>query len=244
MTRRLLPALAALALAGLALAGCATGDVEESAPPAGDPAGQTMPEGSGDVEVDAAWLAGGSMIAVITYGSSTPGCQPTLDGSVLDDGVLVVSLVPAEESVCDGDLVPRGILVETPSGIDPADGLAVQVSVSDTFAEATLAPYAGGEAEDYAPSAGWAGDDRIAILTWGSSSCAPAVEKTTVVSPTEVAVTFATPRADQVCTMDMAPRVAVATVTGEVSRDATLSLGGITTGSPGDDAPGAAIPIG
>ncbi len=243
MTRRLLPALAALALAGVALTGCATGEAQgpDGAP---DPGGQTMPEGSDVVEVDAAWLAGGSMIAVVTYGSSTPGCQPTLDGSVLDEGVLVVSLAAGAESACDGDLVPQALLVETPAGVDPADGLDVQVSVSDTYADATLAPFAGGPAEDYAPSAGWAGDEHVAILTWGSSSCAPSIEKTTVVSPTEIVVTFATPRADQVCTMDMAPRVAVATLDGEVSRDATVTLGGIAGGPAGDETPGAPLPIG
>lgn len=244
MVRRIVPALAATALAVLVLAGCATpapGAGASDAPTPADPAGQTVPEGTGDLDVDAAWLHGGSMIAVVTYGSST--CLPGVDDAVLDEGVLVVSLTPPTGDACTDDLVPRALAVGAPEGIDPSAGLEVQVLLSDQIGTATLAPYAGEPAEEYAPSAGWAGAEHIAILTWGSSSCAPSVESTTVVSPTEVAVTFATPRADQVCTMDMAPRVAVATVDGEVSRDATLTLGGLSLGSPGD-APASAIPIG
>ena len=245
MVRRIVPALAAMAFAALVLAGCATpapGAGASDEPTPADPAGQTVPEGTGDLDVDAAWLHGGSMIAVVTYGSSA--CLPGVDDVVLDEGVLVVSLTPPTGDACTEDLVPQALAVGAPEGVDPGDGLEVQVLLADQIGTATLAPYAGGSVEDYAPSAGWAGDEHVAILTWGSSSCAPTVESSTVVSPTEVVVTFATPRADQVCTMDMAPRVAVATLDGDVSRDATLTLGGMAVGSPGDDTPGAALPIG
>ena len=242
MARRLAPALGAAALA-LALAGCATA----TAPGAGettpaDPAGQTKPQGSAPLEADAAWLHGGSMIAVITYGSSS--CRPGVEDAVLDDGVLVVTLVQPGDGPCTDDLVPQALAVAAPGGVEPADGLDVQVLLGDDVADVALAPYTGGAVEEYTPSAGWAGDDKIAILTWGSSSCAPAIESTTVVSPTEVAVTFAAARADQVCTMDMAPRVVVAVTEGEVSRDATVTLGGLSGGAPGDREVGAPIPIG
>jgi len=245
MVRRLVPALAAAVLALGALSGCAT-SVPPAESPSEDPGGAagTVPEGSADVEVDAAWLAGGSIIAIVTYGSSTPDCAPRLDDAVLDAGVLVVTLAEQSENVCDGDLVPRGLLVGTPDGVEPAEGLDVQVVWNDRYTDVELAPYTAGPVDEYQPSAGWAGDEHIAILTWGSSSCAPSVESTTVVSPTEIAVTFASPPADQVCTMDMAPRVAIATVDGEVSREATLSLGGLTLGDPGERDPGASIPIG
>lgn len=243
MTRRLLPALATVALAALALTGCATGSGQQAGSEPSEPGTPAQTAPGGDFDVDAAWLAGGSMIAVVTYGSSTPTCQPRLDDAVLDDGVLVVSLLEPEESACDGDLVPRSLLVEAPAGIDPATGLDVQVTMGEAFAETSLLGYQAGEVDEYQPSAGWAGDEHIAILTWGSSSCAPTIESTTVVSPTEVTVTFTTPAADQVCTMDMAPRVVIATLDSEVSRDATLTLGGVGA-APGDGSVGAPIPIG
>jgi hypothetical protein len=240
MTRRLLSSLVAVAVAALALAGCATGSTLGPGAAPTDPGSSELTAPSGDFPVDAAWLAGGSMIALVTYGSSTPTCQPRLDGAVLDDGVLVVSLLEPEETSCDADLGPRSLLVGLPAGVDPAEGLDVQVNMGDAFAETALAAYQGGAAEEYQPSAGWAGDEHIAILTWGSSSCAPSIESTTVVSQTEVAVAFTTPAADQVCTMDMAPRVAIATIDGDVSRDATLTLGGVGA-APGGDA---SLPIG
>lgn len=70
-----------------------------------------------------------------------------------------------------------------------------------------------GGSTDYLPSAGWTGaDGQFVILSWGSSSCAPLIETVAATTPTEVLVTFAEPAEDQVCTMDMAPRAALAYV--------------------------------
>ena len=81
---------------------------------------------------------------------------------------------------------------------------------------------------DYLPSAGWTDTDgQFVLLTWGSSSCAPVISEVAASGPAEVTVTFETPAADQVCTMDMAPRAAVAVVDGlEEDSDVTLVLAG------------------
>lgn len=74
----------------------------------------------------------------------------------------------------------------------------------------------------------------VAIVTYGSSGCVPKVEA--VSSQGEnVAVQFATPPTDQICTMDFAPRVTLADIgreagQGEVSL--VLSGGGVQVTDP------------
>lgn len=228
MPRRLATAMTSIALAALALTGCSTNY---------GPGGSDGSGGSG-FEVDAAWLAGGSLIAVVTDGSSS--CTPFVDDVVEDDGVIVVSLTERtdEQQACTDDLIKRGTIIGLPEGVQPGTGIDLQVTLDGEFAETSLEAYTGAAVEDYAPSAGWVDDGVLAILTWGSSSCAPAVESTDVESSTSIVVTFVTAPADQVCTMDMAPRVAIATIEGDVSADATVKLAG------GDGSlPGATIPI-
>ncbi|HEX5857029.1 MAG TPA: hypothetical protein VFY91_02875, partial [Microbacterium sp.] len=59
------------------------------------------------------------------------------------------------------------------------------------------------------------------------STCVPLVETVEPTGPTQVTVTFATPPADQACTMDMVPRGTLATVTGlEGEADIDLVLTG------------------
>ncbi len=184
-----------------------------------------------DLEVDAAWVDGGRMIAVTTWGSST--CVPIAEEAVLGaDGVLTVTLTDASpqgtEQACTADMVQRATLVGVPTEVDPAAGLEVEVTYANAVGDAELAAVSGlagpGTATDYAPSAGWVDDDgTFALVTWGSSSCAPEIEDVQVASPTEVAVTFATPPADRVCTMDMAPRVVLAVAQG-VGEDAAAEV--------------------
>lgn len=234
MHRRLASALGALALAAVALTGCAT---DAADPDLGSQAGAAPEPDRGALEVGAAWLAGGSAVAVVTQGSSSPGCAPRVEDAVADSGVLVVTLSTDPAAACTRDLVPRGTLVTLPEGIDAASGLDIQVTLDEVFGETSLDAFAGSTADEYAPSAGWVDDGVIAVLTWGSSSCAPVVASAVAESETSVVLTFAKVAADQVCTMDMAPRVAIATVEGEVSRDAELSFVG------GDTLPGLTLPI-
>ncbi|MBW9122110.1 hypothetical protein JNB63_18605 [Microbacterium trichothecenolyticum] len=217
-------------LAGLGLALLAAGLLTACAAPAGtggttpSPATTSTDDDNGDEqEVSAAWLDGGRMIGIVTQGSST--CIPVAEEATYDDGVMMVTLVDAEtDKACTADLVPRATLVGTPTDVDPVNGVEIEVTGDgwhgDTDLEGVAGLEVGGEA-DYLPSAGWADvDGQFVILTWGSSSCAPQVENTEATSATEVTVTFVTPPADQVCTMDMAPRGVVTAVNGLEDEDA------------------------
>lgn len=210
-THSILAVFGMAALLGGVLAGCATS-------PGGDGTG---------VELDAAWLDDGRMIGLITMGSST--CVPYADEPTLDGAVLEVTLIePEGDTPCTRDLVPRVTLVGVPEGVDPSQDLDIRVSGDGYSGETDLDGVAGlagpGGITEYAPSAGWAdADDTFVILTWGSSSCAPVVESVEATGPAEVTVAFAEFPANQVCTMDMAPRGAVATVSG-LEADSNVEL--------------------
>lgn len=234
MARRIpsfLAGLGLVVLVGGALAGCASSS--GSAPTTTPDSSQSSGSDGSDVELEAAWLDGGRIIGVVTMGSST--CVPAAEDATLEaDGSLSVTLVEPEETTpCTRDLVPRVTLVDVPEGVDPAQDLAITVS-GDGFAGTTdlsgAEGVAGGGATDYLPSAGWTDEDgQFVLLTWGSSSCAPVISEVTASGPAEVTVTFQTPPADQVCTMDMAPRATVAMVEG-LEDDSDVSL--VLAGSP------------
>ena len=221
--RRILALSAGIALAA-ALAGCASG-----ASTAGSPSSSSPSAAAEELEFDAAWLNGGTTIGLVTYGSST--CLPMAESVELqDDGALAVELSDGEaDKPCTMDYVPRVTLVDVPADVDASQDLELRVSYGEAAGDEDLEGVTVGEAPDeYGPSAGWTGeDDTFVILTWGSSTCAPMVETAEPTGPTEVTVTFATPPADQVCTMDMAPRGTLATVTGlEGESDIDLVLTG------------------
>lgn len=229
MSRRTRASLAGLGGALVlvaALAGCATGGTAPSTP---DP----TPTGPVDVAVDAAWLEGGAAVAILTEGSST--CMPMADDVTYADGVLEVSLIdPADETACTRDLVLRGIPVTLPAGVGSTEDLRIEVTGDGYAGEVDLPGVEGltpgGGVEDGTPSAGWStASGTFALLTYGSSSCRPQVQDATVSSPGQIAVTFATPPADQVCTADFAPRVTVVTVADLEGGDAyTATLTGDT----------------
>ena len=207
-TRSLVAAFGLALLAAGALSACASpaGSGTNSTPSASSPSG-------GDDEISAAWLENGTMIGLVTLGSST--CVPVAGDVSYDKGVLQVELAdPDGAEACTADMAPRVTLVPVPDDVDPTKDLEITVSGANVSGDtdldgATNLP----DAEEYAPSAGWTGEDgQLVILTWGSSTCAPVVESATASGPTEVTVTFVTPPADQVCTMDMAPRATLAVV--------------------------------
>lgn len=228
-------------VAGIGLALLAAGLLTACAPPAGSggtPSSSATTKGddSSEQEVGAAWLDGGRMVGIVTQGSST--CVPVAEEATYDDGVMTVTLVDAEgDTACTSDLVPRVSLVATPGGVDPVEGVEIEVTGDgwhgDTDLEGVPGLAPGGET-DYLPSAGWTDvDGQFVILSWGSSSCAPAIENTEATSATEVTVTFVTPPADQVCTMDMAPRGVVTAVNGLEDEDAEIFA--ILTGAEFDN---------
>lgn len=224
--RKLKAAIVATAVLGLAftLGACAT-------PPAGTPdesTAQTPPP----IEVDearlgAAWLDGGRLIGLVTYGSST--CVPVADTATLDGDTITVEFVEdAAEQACTADLAPRATVFEVPEGLDvTTDVKIVAVGIGG---EASLAglrekPV---DAPEGAPSAGWYDDEGgFVILTWGSSTCRPVVESVEATGDADVAVIFATPAEGQACTRDMVPRATMAFVDGLTSQvDVTLLLSG------------------
>jgi hypothetical protein len=235
MSRRIHSLLAVLGgsllVAGM-LSGCASGEA------GGVPTPPATPGNDGTAEIAAAWLDGGAMVGVLLEGSST--CRPFADDVTYDDGVLRVSIMEPE-GVCAHDLVPQGLAVALPAGVDAAQDLRVEVVGTEFRGETDLAGVAGltpGTGIDGSqPSAGWAGPDVFALLTWGSSSCQPQVETAAVGAAGEISVTFVTPPGDRVCTFDMAPRVTAVEVPGVpagAAYEAVLS---------GDAYDGARVPI-
>lgn len=228
MTRRSLFALVGLGILSVGvLVGCATGPASapEETPDATASAEQA--------EARVAWLDAGRGVAVVTWGSSS--CVPAAGESALDAGTLTVELIDTTDGPCTRDMAPRATYVPLPQGVDPTTGLdvavtgAVTASVSLEGLGSAPAPVA-----EFAPSAGWAGDGLAAILTWGSSGCRPQVESVTSAEGGAV-VTFADPPADQVCTMDLAPRVTLADLTGIVAEgpvELTLVGGNVASDGP------------
>lgn len=224
MTRRPRTALVLplVAAAALALAGCATAPTTPGSSP--DPSATAS-------EVAAAWLAGGGMVAVVTWGSST--CAPSAGSAVADGQRVSVELTPpAQDKACTMDYVPRPTLFPLPTGVDTGRAVTVVThgAASGTAHLAALAgatPAAGEGAAD-APSAGWFAKSGAVLLTWGSSSCRPEVQDVTLTGAGAGAVTvnFATPPADQVCTMDMAPRAQIIDLPDGLTAPATMTLTG------------------
>lgn len=215
-TTSLLAAAASLLLLSGALAACAT-------PEDGTGAGAPAPSASADDDlateeagIEAAWLGGGTMVAILTRGSST--CVPTASDVEYESGVLRVAIAdPPADQICTRDYVLRGFPVALPDGIDSADDLEIEVSSSAETATVELAGVAGlvpaDGLEDGVPSAGWTGAEGVfAVLTWGSSGCPPVTQDAAVTAAGEITLTFAEPPADRVCTSDFSPRVTVAEV--------------------------------
>jgi hypothetical protein len=220
--RALLAGVVTLALASVGLAACAT---PSGAAPAQSPSTQQTIEP--DPDLGAAWLDSGRLVGLVTLGSST--CIPGLaDEAQYTGGVLHVELAaPESDKACTSDLGPRVTLVGVPEGVDPADGLAIEVTGDDYFGQVELEGVEGldpsGET-DYQPSAGWATTaGQFVVLTWGSSTCVPVMEDIAATGPAQVTITYQTPPTDQACTMDMVPRAAVAAV-NDLEDDSDVEL--------------------
>ncbi|UIN30905.1 hypothetical protein [Microbacterium binotii] len=172
-----------------------------------------------DLQLDAGWVDSGRMIAVVTEGSST--CVPVAETPTFADGVITVSLDDAAGDAgraCTKDLVPRVTLVGVPEGVDPAQATRVDVSYGNASGSVGLPGVEGlagpGTQTDFLPSAGWLTSGGFALVTWGSSSCAPVVDTIEKTADAEITLTFQTPAADRACTMDMAPRALIGSAEG------------------------------
>lgn len=157
--------------------------------------------------MEAAWLDGGRMFAIVTTGSST--CVPTIDEVTANGQTVAVELNAGDNSqVCTEDLVPRASLATLPDGVDPTKDVELIVTLGDATDDVDLDGNAAltGSTSETEPSAGWFDDEGIVLLTWGSSTCAPIVEHVEASGRTGT-VTFKSE--DRVCTMDMVPRATI-----------------------------------
>jgi hypothetical protein len=193
----------------LALAGCA--ELEPASPPV--PTADSTTEPSTDPA--AAWLDGGRGIALVTWGSSSTACTPAV-AEVRADGqnVAVTLATPPADTVCTADFGPRATWIGLPKEVDPTKGVALSFQGDQFQGRIALAgsgdANAGGQTERK-PSAGWFAPDGIVLLTWGSSTCKPVVEKLESAAD-GATVTFQTD-ATQMCSMDFAPRLTILSVT-------------------------------
>lgn len=228
-TRSLLALLGGAALVAGVLTGCASGGSSTPTP-------APTSTGAEQTEIAAAWLDGGAMVGLLLESSST--CRPFADDVTVEDGVLHVSIMEPEDA-CTRDRTPQGVVVGVPAGVDSAQDLRVEVEGPGFSGEVDLPGVAGltpgGGIDTAQPSAGWAGSDVFALLTWGSSSCPPEVESAVASGAGEIVVTFVAPAADQICTADMAPRVTAVEVPGVpagVVYEAVLSGGSLDARIP------------
>lgn len=223
--RKFKAALVTSALLGLtiALGACA------STPATPDEKTSQSPDaGAGDFATEAAWLDEGRLIGLVTYGSSR--CVPVVEDATVDDDVITVTFAKGEEgAVCTADMAPRVSIFGVPEGADVTNDFDVVVAGIDEKAELDGLDAAPTEtATDYAPSAGWLNDKGgFLVATWGSSTCVPVIEAVESTGTADVALTFAAPKEDRPCTMDMVPRATIAQVDGLASQDdITLLLSG------------------
>lgn len=223
----LLPAASLLALAALVVSGCSSTPASPAPTNSGasDTAAPAPDDDTNDIE--AAWLAEGRFVGIVTWGSSSLDCQPAEAEVTADGQRLSITLSDlAEDAVCTADLVPRAIAVPVPEGVDVTKDVEIDVTYGDLADDTDLSalPQAPQGASGQGPSAGWFDDKGIVLMTWGSSTCVPIVSDVTETAD-GAAVTFTS--ADRPCTMDLRPRATVITVpTGGDDQPFTLTLTG------------------
>ncbi|WP_040168255.1 hypothetical protein [Microbacterium gorillae] len=234
LRRRTLPLI--LAAAAVALVGCAT----PIAGGAGSATGGTTPDptstpstSSVTVSVDqvqVSWLTTTSMVVILPAGS----CPLHIGDIVAGTQKLTVTFAAKSGASCAPTTAAQKYVLGVPAGVDTTKDLAVTIVTPEGKTDVTLSGLAGGEVipEDRSiapePAASWVGPHTLAVLTYGSSSCAP-----TGGAVADGVLTLKDPPADTACTMDLAPRVTLIDAP-DVAHDAKLTLAGSTTsgGSP------------
>lgn len=227
-------ALVAAMLLTIGFAGCATnrpgGTADE---PTTDPTDVETPDSGPDdgapgdrsPDVAAAWLGEGPTLAIVTWGSSL--CRPFVEGVRADGQRIEVTLVEqGDDAACVEDFVPRGLSVAAPAGVNLNESVDLVLSGA-IDARIELAGFAGEPAPtptvDESPAAAWTNAPGVAVvLTYGSSTCPPVVESIAAGTEGALEVRFAEPPADQVCTMDYAPRITTLDTRGLADLDPTL----------------------
>lgn len=227
---RVIPITLTLAAVAVLSAGCST-TPSSPAPTStssqdGSSAAPVAPDDRGGSDVEAAWLAGGASIGLVTWGSSSADCQPRQAEATADGQTVQVTLTDAsdESTACTADLAPRATAFPVPDGVDVTKDVEVRVTYGELKADADLdaldaAP--GGADQDHQSSAGWFDDDGIVLLTYGSSTCPP-VPQQVLQSKDQISVSFAV--VDRECTMDLAPRATVIQLSEEAEGDGPFTL--------------------
>ncbi len=216
-------AFASLLVSALALAGCAntTTPAGPSSPAQSPSSPATLPPTEPTepgMQADAAWLDGGRLLGVVTWGSSS--CVPVADTATASGQEITVTLTDPGDGTqpCTADMSPRASVVGVPEGVNPQEDVTVALTYLDQTVRFEVdgeddLKGVPGEATDYAPSAGWFDDDKgIVLLTWGSSTCVPIVEG---LEETADAITVTFKANEGACTMDMGPRLTVLGVSGD-----------------------------
>lgn len=211
---RLTLSASALLATTLLLVGCgAAPDSSESETPGTG--------GSTDaLELEAAWLDDGRMVAVVTQGSST--CVPEATDVSADGQTVSITLDAGDPNqACTADLTARASLVALPAGVDPTADVELIVTLGEATGSVELAGDSvldgtPGDSTDYEPSAGWFGDTALVLLTWGSSTCLPIIDSAEAEGD-EGTVTFVSE--SRMCTMDMVPRATIIDF-GDIGRTA------------------------
>lgn len=202
--------LAAAATLAAVLTGCATNAAPTSEPTPTDDA--TTPESSSLLAAN--WLTEDA-IAISLPGD---GCKPMITDIVTGDQTIDVTFTREGETdgatpvACTKQLVQRGIYLGIPAGIDTSKDVALTITnVGGDSETVTLAGRADGgpipadKMANQGVAATWITPTQLAVLTWGSSSCAP-IGATSAVDGDTTVVTLELPDS-KMCTMDLVPRV-------------------------------------
>ncbi|WEK60141.1 MAG: hypothetical protein P0Y60_12460 [Candidatus Microbacterium colombiense] len=211
-----LRSFASLALGGVllasALAGCATTAGSSPAPES------TAEPTSSDLSYapQAAWLDATAFV-LKTWSDA---CMPAVGDFVAGDQSIELELVKNADEMCATVQTAHGIYVGLPAGFDSSR--PVEVIITDAGGvetQLTLPALGDGEIiaadkpSDQAPAAAWLGDEELAVLTWGSSTCLPGAGEVDVVSEAEAVVRLQEDT-DAICTMDLVPQITFVSANG------------------------------
>lgn len=213
-------AIGALVLAGV-LTGCATGAGGSPAPEStADPIVADAP-----TSPRAAWLDPTAFV-VETWSDA---CGPQVADVITGEQSLDITLVEPEDAVCGQVQTAHGTYVGLPAGLDSSR--PVELTITDAGGKKTQLSLPGLESggmrpadqmPEQVPAAAWIGDEELAVLTWGSSTCVPGSGQVEAVDEHEGIVRLESTD-DAICTMDLVPRITLVQAAG-VKVDAVLTL--------------------
>ncbi|TQL85748.1 hypothetical protein [Microbacterium saperdae] len=220
-----LRAFSSLALGGLLLAsvlvGCST---NAGSSPAPESTGEPI---SADTSYapQAAWLDSTAFV-LKTWSDA---CAPQVGDLVAGNQSLEIVLVKNEDEMCATVQTAHGTYLGLPAGFDSSRPVELTITdVGGTETDLTLPALDGGEIipadrmSGQIPAAAWFGDQELAVLTWGSSTCMPGSGEVEAVSETEAVVRLHS-HTDTICTRDLVPQITFVPAKG-IAADAVLTL--------------------